>query len=130
MNEYTQPFSHDARSVTQARRFVRQNLEELPPDLRDAVEMMVSELATNCVLHTESDFTVHLEQTADELRVEVSDSGRGRPVLRPPDPTSISGRGLRTVEMLSDAWGVQPHSDAPGKTVWFTVTLSEVAQGA
>jgi anti-sigma regulatory factor (Ser/Thr protein kinase) len=126
----TRQFPHDPRSVTQARRFVTQSLEELPPDLRDAVEMMVSELATNCVLHTESDFTVDLEQVDDELHVEVSDNGRGRPVLRPPDPTSISGRGLRTVELLSDAWGVRPHGDAPGKTVWFRVTLSEVAQEA
>lgn len=126
----TRQFPHDPRSVTQARRFVTQSLEQSPPDVRDAVEMMVSELATNCVLHTESDFSVHLEQVADELRVEVSDAGRGRPVLRPPDPTSISGRGLRTVELLSDAWGVRPHTDAPGKTVWFSVTLSEVAQDA
>jgi anti-sigma regulatory factor (Ser/Thr protein kinase) len=128
--KFNREFPHDARSVTQARRFVTQSLEELPADARDAVEMMVSELATNCILHTESDFTVDLEQFADELRVEVSDNGKGRPVLRPSDPTSISGRGLRTVEMLSHAWGVRPHNDAPGKTVWFTVTLSEVAQGA
>jgi serine/threonine-protein kinase RsbW len=85
----------------------------------DAVELMVSELATNSVKHAHSDFKVSINDSAGEIRVEVRDTGRGRPVLRFPAPTEPSGRGLRIVEALSLAWGT---ADSPrGKTVWFTV---------
>jgi anti-sigma regulatory factor (Ser/Thr protein kinase) len=93
-------------------------------------EMMVSELATNCLLHTESDFIVTLEQTGRQLRVEVSDDGDGLPTIRPADLTSVSGRGLRAIEMLSDRWGVETHRDALGKTVWFSIKVAAVAQEA
>ncbi|TJZ56853.1 ATP-binding protein [Streptomyces piniterrae] len=51
----------------------------------------------------------------------VSDAGTGTPVLITPDPLAESGRGLRIVDELSEAWGwTQP--DASGKTVWATVS--------
>ena len=49
----------------------------------------------------------------------MSDGGEGRPRLLSPSPRELSGRGLRIVEAMSDAWGVQPTST--GKTVWFTL---------
>jgi anti-sigma regulatory factor (Ser/Thr protein kinase) len=122
-------FIHDTRSVPQARRFVTEFLSDSSPDPRSLAEMMVSELVTNCLLHTGSDFTVSLEQTEHQLRVEVSDEGEGRPVLRPSDPTSVSGRGLRAIDMLSDSWGVETHASS-GKTVWFTLKVPPLAQEA
>ncbi|MGH9057859.1 MAG: ATP-binding protein [Acidimicrobiales bacterium] len=115
-------FAHDPRSVTQARRFITAALAGTPPDTRDAAEMMVSELATNAVLHTESEFTVLVVHSGDRVRVEVSDGGTGWPAMRPLDPASMSGRGLHTVELLSEQWGVEPATGAPGKTVWFSLT--------
>jgi anti-sigma regulatory factor (Ser/Thr protein kinase) len=85
----------------------------------DAVELMVSELATNSVKHAHSDFKVAIDDSGGEIRVEVRDTGRGQPALRFPAPTEPSGRGLLIVEALSHAWGTV---DAPhGKTVWFTL---------
>jgi serine/threonine-protein kinase RsbW len=110
-------FIAEARSVGAARRYVRGVLRAHPLAHIDAVELMVSELATNSVKHADSDFKVSINDSGGEIRVEVRDTGRGQPVLRFPAPTEPSGRGLRIVEALSTAWGTvdSPH----GKTVWF-----------
>jgi anti-sigma regulatory factor (Ser/Thr protein kinase) len=111
-------FRCQPEAVTAARRFVREVLSDRPPELVDAAELMASELATNCVRHAHTGFemTIHSD---GQIRVEVRDTGEGRP--RPLSPTSreISGRGLRIVEAMSDAWGVIPTSN--GKAVWFTL---------
>ena len=39
--------------------------------------------------------------------------------MRSPAPTDTSGRGLRIVDMLCSAWGVE--RDGVGKIVWFAV---------
>jgi serine/threonine-protein kinase RsbW len=89
-----------------------------PADV-DAVELMVSELATNSVKHAHSDFKLSIDDSRGEIRVEVRDTGRGQPVLRSPTPVEPTGRGLLIVEALSRAWGTV---DSPrGKTVWFTL---------
>jgi anti-sigma regulatory factor (Ser/Thr protein kinase) len=124
MVEVHRRFDHDARSVAEARHFVTRFLAGDPPEVGSAAEMMVSELATNCLLHTESDFSVLIRRFPDRVRVEVADDGKGRPFLPPIDPTAMSGRGLRTVDTLSVSWGVDNHRDGPGKTVWFVVTTS------
>jgi serine/threonine-protein kinase RsbW len=112
-------FTAQALSVAASRRYVRDVLRGHPLANIDAVELMVSELATNSVKHAHSDFKVSINDSGGEIRVEVRDTGRGQPVLRFPAPTEPSGRGLRIVEALSLAWGT---ADSPrGKTVWFTV---------
>jgi anti-sigma regulatory factor (Ser/Thr protein kinase) len=119
-------FKADALSVAASRRYVRDVLHCHPPVHVDAVELMVSELATNSVKHAHSGFKVSINDSGGEIRVEVRDTGRGQPVLRCPAPTEPSGRGLRIVEALSRAWGTL---DSPqGKTVWFT--LPSKAQAA
>ena len=112
-------FTAEARSVAASRRHVRDVLRYHPLAHIDAVELMVSELATNSVKHAHSDFKVSINDSAGEIRVEVRDTGRGQPVIRFPAPTEPSGRGLRIVEALSSAWGTvdSPH----GKIVWFTL---------
>jgi serine/threonine-protein kinase RsbW len=112
-------FTAEARSVGASRRYVREALCLHPPAHVDAVELMVSELATNSVKHAHSDFKVSINDSGGEIRVEVRDTGRGEPVLRFPAPTNPSGRGLRIVEALARAWGTVDSSR--GKTVWFTL---------
>jgi anti-sigma regulatory factor (Ser/Thr protein kinase) len=112
-------FTAEALSVGASRRYVRDVLRSHPRAQVDAVELMVSELATNSVKHAHSDFKVSINDSGGEIRVEVRDTGRGQPVLRFPAPTEPTGRGLRIVEALSRAWGTV---DSPrGKTVWFTL---------
>jgi anti-sigma regulatory factor (Ser/Thr protein kinase) len=107
-------------SVGQARRFVRETLGDQPRETLEAIELMVSELTTNCVQHAHSDFEVEIEQSPGLIRVEAHDRGAGRPTVRSPTPREPTGRGLRVVEALSDAWGIEAKDD--GKIVWFTVT--------
>lgn len=117
----TREFPADRHSVPAARRFASRMLSGSPAEVREAVELMVSELTTNCIRHVESSFTVTVKLANDSIRVEVSDPGSGMPVMRSPGPDDPTGRGLRIVEMLAKAWGVKPRTPS-GKTVWFEVS--------
>jgi anti-sigma regulatory factor (Ser/Thr protein kinase) len=112
-------FSCEAKSVGAARRFVRDFLREQPDAIVEAVELMTSELATNSVRHAHSGFELVIDDSRAQIRVEVSDSGEGEPVLRSPTIHERSGRGLHIVQALSAAWGSVPQ--AGGKMVWFTL---------
>ncbi len=106
-------------SVPAAREFVRDVLSEQSRDTREAVELMASELATNCVNHAETCFEFSIDSGRRQIRVEVRDTGDGRPEPQSPTPHDRTGRGLRIVEAMSEAWGIE--FSRSGKTVWFTV---------
>jgi anti-sigma regulatory factor (Ser/Thr protein kinase) len=116
-------FPNAPASVSEARRFVVDAIGNAPPHVIEAVAVAVSELATNCVRHAGTDFSVDIEKTPDRLRVEVADYGSGTPTLCSPEPCEPSGRGLLLVRELSDAWGVEQSRDRPGNRVWFTMHL-------
>ena len=108
------------QSVHAARRFATNALSGRPASTLEAVELMVSELATNCIRHERTSFHITILGSDREIRIEVTDSGTGTPRMRSPGPDEPSGRGLRIVDMLSESWGVEPEQPS-GKTVWFTV---------
>ena len=85
--------------------------------LRD-VRLLVSELVTNAVRHSDGDGVRLVVALANGvLRVEVHDPGRGFSRRQPSsDPMRASGWGLVLVEELSDRWGVD---DSPRTRVWF-----------
>lgn len=112
-------FGCQPESVPSARQFVREVLRDQPRDSLDAVELMATELATNCVQHAQTSFELTITEKRGQVRIEVRDTGRGHPVPRSPTPSERTGRGLLIVEAMSDSWGID-HS-ASGKTVWFTV---------
>jgi anti-sigma regulatory factor (Ser/Thr protein kinase) len=105
--------------VAGARHFVKDLLSEEPREIVEAAELMTSELATNCVRHAHSDFELAIHRSREEIRVEVSDHGRGQPVMRSPAPREQSGRGLRIVQELAEDWGITPSPN--GKVVWFSL---------
>lgn len=113
-------FSRKPESVAAARRFATQALAGTAADVLDAVELMVSELATNCIRHTNTAFDLKVERSKSNIRVEVTDRATGTPVMRSPGPDELTGRGLQIVNMLAQAWGVEQRT-ASGKTVWFTL---------
>jgi CheY-like chemotaxis protein len=109
-------------SAGEARRFVDAVLEQWDcRQLLDDVQLLVSELVTNAVVHARSDAQVAVRLLPDALRIEVVD--RGRPHLPAPSvperADAESGRGLFLVEQLATAWGVEPIDG--GKSVWFEV---------
>lgn len=120
----TRSFPEQPESVTAARRFATDLLRDVSPEVTATVELLVSELATNCIRHTDGAFDLTIIQSGREIRVEATDyDDVGKPTMRSPEPTEPSGRGLRIVDVLAAAWGVE-HRSAHGKTVWFTVVAS------
>lgn len=86
--------------------------------LADDVEVVVSELLANVVLHAPGPARVALVLESDGLLLEVSDSGAAMPAPRLASDGSTTGRGLGLVTSLSEAWGWSPSPDGPGKSVW------------
>ena len=121
-------FPAEPESVGNARRFAAGLVTDGPPELRETIELMVSELATNCVRHVNASFEVSIERDGDSYHVEVRDEGGGRPAMRSPSPEDVSGRGLRIVDLLAARWGVRYDANA-GKTVWFTLTAPADTSG-
>jgi anti-sigma regulatory factor (Ser/Thr protein kinase) len=115
-----QAFPNTRDAVTKARRYAVGALGGASRETKETVGLIVSELATNCVRHAASEFTISVDREGSAVRVEVSDRGPGEPRVRTPGPTEPTGRGLRILDALADAWGVTA-SPRAGKTVWFTV---------
>lgn len=92
--------------------------------LADAVELLVSELVTNAVVHGLGVVRVVAEYDGERLRVEVYDHDPIPP--RPHVTAGIDldehGRGLQLIAMLSDSWGSARTFD--GKVVWVELTAS------
>jgi anti-sigma regulatory factor (Ser/Thr protein kinase) len=107
-------------AVREARAHVRRQLEAWGltdrDDVAEVAELLVSELATNALLHSASRFRLTLTAAHGVLRCEVADSGRRTPQVLEAG-TSESGRGMFLVDALARRWGC--HQDGPGKTVWF-----------
>ncbi|MFF4030018.1 ATP-binding protein [Streptomyces sviceus] len=107
-------------AVREARAEVRKQLEgwgfAKRGDLVDTAELLVSELATNALLHSASRFTLTLSAAHGVLRCEVADSGRRTPQVLDAG-VAENGRGMFLVEALALRWGC--HQDGTGKTVWF-----------
>ena len=118
--KHERTFPHEPESVPAARRFATSVLRGVTAETLEAIELMVSELATNCVRHTNSGFALTISRGGGDIRVEATDRAGGTPEMRSPKPTDPSGRGLKIVDMLSSDWGVDRHAST-GKTVWFTV---------
>ncbi len=117
-------FPNAPESVTHARRYTLEQLGNVPPDVADMVAVMTSELTTNCIRHAGSEFTIRIDRSPNEVRVAVTDSGPGDPVVRSPRPTEPSGRGLRIVRALADNWGIVRSHGSGAKTVWFMVATA------
>jgi serine phosphatase RsbU (regulator of sigma subunit)/anti-sigma regulatory factor (Ser/Thr protein kinase)/PAS domain-containing protein len=98
----------------------------------DAAVLMVSEMVTNVLVHTDGDAAVTAETAGDpgsrKLRVEVADTSDELPHRRRPGELASSGRGLLLMEVLADRWGVDPSGD--GKTIWFELDEQRPAPAA
>ncbi|MFF7204065.1 SpoIIE family protein phosphatase [Streptomyces sp. NPDC008141] len=119
-----------AMSVAQAEperiAVARRQLREMLHDWADAEQvdsavLMVSEMVTNVLVHTDGNALMLAEvvgrDSTRQLRVEVTDSSDELPHKRRPGELASSGRGLLLMEMLADAWGVDPRGE--GKSIWF-----------
>jgi phosphoserine phosphatase RsbU/P len=118
-------FACDPASIKAARRFVVECVEQLGLRCLPDVQLMVSELATNAVIHARSRFDLTLERVDPNIvRVEIRDFGDGTPRLSPQSNESDKGRGLLVVDLLAQAWGVENRPGGRGKSIWFTVSVT------
>jgi anti-sigma regulatory factor (Ser/Thr protein kinase) len=107
-----------AASVPAARRFVMQAMTDLGAGRAcdDAVSL-VSELATNAVLHAHSEFTINVTRLGETVRIRVYDLSPVLPRPRTYGADSTTGRGLRLIATIASDWGVD--RQGPGKSIWF-----------
>ncbi|WP_344323321.1 ATP-binding protein [Streptomyces macrosporus] len=116
-------------SVCVARRLLAEwlNRWHCPRDTVETAQLVISEFATNAVLHTGSDRIVcRLQQSERWLRIEVHDQGTGTLGLTPrsADTEATNGRGLQLVDALTDSWGDVPASRTRGRVVWAELRLN------
>lgn len=114
--------------VARARDFTREALYDwgwLPAPTAEAREgaedvlLVVSELVTNACLHAGGAGELRLRRSVGSVRLEVTDSGAGKPEPRSPHHGSRpGGHGMYIVQRLSADWGMVRNPDGMGKTVW------------
>jgi CheY-like chemotaxis protein len=111
-------FEAEVSSVPLARDFVRTVLRAWSrDDLLDDASLVVTELASNAVLHAGSSYRVRLRSSEGVLRIEVADGDRGTPEPQPFSPTAESGRGIVMVSAVAASWGIDTVPGL-GKTTW------------
>ncbi|WP_306942106.1 ATP-binding protein [Streptomyces phaeochromogenes] len=100
----------------------------LPCEVREDAVLLLSELATNAVLHTVSTRILCGVGLMAEggLRLEVHDQDRTGRLLprRDPGPDDENGRGLLLVQHMADTWGVDRSTFTGGHAVWATLTTA------
>ena len=117
-------FAAHSDSTRAARRFALEVAGPLPPAARDSLELLVSELATNAVIHGGTPFRLAVARHTSTVIVEVSDAGTGEVSLHDPAASDPHGRGLRIVARLAESWGVHNNGPSFGKTVWFRLDVA------
>jgi len=100
----------------------------LPTPVRDDVLLLLTELVTNAVRHSEAGadraLRVELRQRAEAVRVAVFDEGGGFAAEAPHSERDRSGGwGLFLVDQIADRWAVKP--TATGTCAWFEIRCRE-----
>ena len=111
-------YEHDAEAPGRARRLVVAALRELGQDetlVQDAA-LVLSELATNAIVHAGSAFSVLVRARESVLRVAVQDASPVDTMSPEEGLIARTGHGLGLVDMLATRWGVE--ASASGKVVW------------
>jgi Anti-sigma regulatory factor (Ser/Thr protein kinase) len=119
------------QSAARARHFVREILTPRFLQVCDDAVLLVSELITNSVRHSDSahrpgeTLTLTLrEPISGTLRVAVTDAGSPVSEPRPRhdgDQEAEHGRGLLLVETIATRWGW--YEGGANRTTWFELTL-------
>ena len=99
------------------RHMVRDALGERLSHLVDDAGTVVTELATNALLHGALPARLFVRVLPDgAVRLEVCDASPVFPVRARLDQSAMTGRGLALVDALADRWGVRRLDE--GKVVW------------
>ncbi|MFI1395517.1 ATP-binding protein [Streptomyces sp. NPDC020681] len=108
--------------VSRARRLARERLRcwGIGGDVHETAMLVVSELVTNAVVHTDGHLVAcELLNNIEHLRITVQDQGH-----TPTGPHVCEGleeergRGLLLVEAVSTSWGAHQAPHGTGRVVW------------
>ncbi len=91
------------------------------------LELLVSELVTNAIVHGTPPVCLRLTLLGDEVLIEVDDGLPQTPRRRHPGTEEENGRGLRILAMLASRSGIA--IGPRGKTVWCTVPVIPAVGG-
>jgi anti-sigma regulatory factor (Ser/Thr protein kinase) len=110
----------DLHAPARARTWLAERVAALAPLVADDALLVASELVTNAVRHGRPEIALSVRRLPDGVRIAVRDEGEHVPVPAMDTPTvdRPTGRGLLIVAATARHWGVTPHPDRPGKTVW------------
>jgi anti-sigma regulatory factor (Ser/Thr protein kinase) len=108
----------DPRAARHARQFISGVLLDWDlADQREIVVLLVSEVVTNALSHTDGEIELTMSRLPGLVRVEVSDERAAAPHDLGGGLLDESGRGVPLLGGFSDRWGTLPL--ARGKVVWF-----------
>jgi anti-sigma regulatory factor (Ser/Thr protein kinase) len=127
MDSASVTLDRDPASAGAARRLARSILERrVPAESLEVIELLVSEVVTNVILHATSSPEMRIVVLPGRTRVEVRDGDpdRAAEMQDIADPTATSGRGLAIVDSLATDWGTETVPGV-GKCVWFEVAIGE-----
>jgi anti-sigma regulatory factor (Ser/Thr protein kinase) len=113
----TRDFAAEPESVVAVRRFVKQALTPLGADTIDDAVLLAGEVAANVVEHAHTGYEVRLIVEGSRARIEIADGSAVLPAVQDLAEDADRGRGLRLLQRLASAWGVEQRPD--GKCVWF-----------
>ncbi|MET7519648.1 ATP-binding protein [Streptomyces sp. NPDC005480] len=118
------PLQRELTSASRARHLVTAQLGDWALDeLVDTAELLVSELVTNALRHTQGPLRLNLRVRHSRLLCEVEDTEPAGPVRNVVDPDAEGGRGTELLDLLADAWG--SIRTATGKTTWFELQAED-----
>lgn len=111
-------FDCDPAHVRRTRDFVAQTLREWSlDDLVGDTQLVVSELASNAVLHSRTEVRLTLRSDGKLwVRIELRDENPRLPVPVAFSEDATNGRGLAMVNAVTASWGFG--REEGGKTVW------------
>ena len=108
----------NAASVRSARALVLDALGDDGEDLLFSLELLISEVVSNAIVHAASAPRIEAQLGPDTVRVAVYDDDPTLPSHRQPDAERPGGRGLHLLDRLASRWGSE-RIDGDGKVVWF-----------
>jgi anti-sigma regulatory factor (Ser/Thr protein kinase) len=110
-------YAPEREAPAAARHFVAEVLERWGHSraLLEDAKLVVSELASNAVVHARSPFSVEIRPQGAAVLISVQDASHARPTVRD-SGMAASGRGLRLVDAIATNWGVEIARE--GKIVW------------
>jgi hypothetical protein len=115
--EATREFPARLDSIPAARHFAAEHIDSAAaPTVANDVIAIVSELASNALLHSQHAFSLTVSQATGSVRIGVRDSSPALPARRRREPTEVGGWGLFLVDALARRWGTELVDG--GKLVW------------